>query len=111
MNNDRKKVLVDHGSFDWGRIDGETLARAGKYLLDLAKTLPADAFLDDITHSYDIIAIRVASWRDETDEEYTARKESEALAAKRAAEKQKRDEDRRQKHAAYEKLKRELGYR
>lgn len=111
VRSDKKQVLVEHTSFDWGKVDGATLRDAAKYLLDLAKTLPAEAVIDENPLGYDPTEIRVISYRDETDEEYAARKEAEAVSVRLAAEQQRRDEERRAKRAAYEKLKRELGYR
>ena len=110
MSDDRKKVMVEHPSFDWGEIEDATLKQAGNYLLKLAETLPAGAVIEDHTLSYDPIDIRVVSYRDETDEEYNSRKEHEAFAAKLAAEQQKREKELKKKQAEYEKLKRELGH-
>lgn len=110
MTDDRQKILVEHRNFDWSQIEGATLKEAGEYLLKLAETLPSDAFIEDNTMSYDPTEIRVVSYRDETDDEYTARKEREASAARLKEAERREKEKRKEKEAQYQKLKRELGY-
>lgn len=111
MTDARKKIRVVHSSFDWSKIEGQTIAQAGEYLLALAKTLPDDAFIADDTNSYDYTEINAVSYRDETDEEYAARKEQEAIQARLDGERRQRAAVRKAKEQEYQRLKRELGYR
>lgn len=107
MTKKKQKVLVEH-DFDWSRINGADLNDAALYLTELAKKHPG-AVIDEHWTGYEDMTIRLVSYRDETDNEYTARLKLEAEKtawAKKVAQEEKAREDRRK---VYQTLKREFG--
>lgn len=103
------QVLVEHDEFDWQEMEGVPLAKAAKYLTELAKKLPADATLEEYWYGYEDMYIRVTSFRDETNEERQRREEQERWALELAKKQKEKDKKRAERLKEYHKLKKEFG--
>jgi hypothetical protein len=106
---ERITVIVEHGEFDWGKVEGVTLKEAAAYLARMAEKLPPDAVIDEHWTGYEDMKIRVISFRKETDQEYAMRKQQEGQSKERAARKEKEAAERAKRLKKYSELKREFG--
>ena len=109
INRNRKRIRVVHHEFDMDKILGVHLTEAAKYLTELAKTLPADATIEDETNSYDPVYLEVQSYREETDEEYSYRIELEEQEERRKADEAKKQKEKEARRKQWEELNKEFG--
>lgn len=108
MSAEREKVLVEH-PFDWARVEGCTLMEAARYLLALAPTLPVDARIDEHWTGYEVMKIRVISYRDETDPEMDRRLEAERISREATIKRLENERARNERRLKYLELKKEFG--